>query len=68
MECKRPRKEYEEQIESFETENGFLGTTLPKNEIVEIEVSYEGTKIMKISMLISVISFTAFVIYIWKKH
>lgn len=55
-------------IESFETENGFLGTSLPRNEIVEIEVTYEGTNIMKKSMLISFVSFIIFAIYVWKKH
>lgn len=53
---------------SFETENGFLGFAMGKNDNVSLEVEYTGTKAMKISLLISIISSIAFGIYVWKKH
>lgn len=55
-------------IDTFETENGFLGIRLYEDEPVEIEVNYTGTKIMKISCLISIFSFISFAIYVWKKR
>lgn len=55
-------------LDTFETENGFLGITLEADEDIELEVKYTGTKIMKISMLISIISCIAFSIYVWKKR
>ena len=55
-------------IENFETENGFLGIVLEENENVHLEVSYSGTKIMKITTLISTLGTILFSIYVWKKH
>lgn len=54
--------------ETFETENGFLGVVMGKEDKAEISVCYKGTKIMKISALISFITLIIFCIYIWKKH
>lgn len=53
---------------TYETENGFLGCTLEKNESGNLEVEYTGTKIMFFSKIISSISFIVFLIYVWKKH
>lgn len=55
-------------VDNYETENGFLGITLDKNEEIELEVNYKGTNIMRISTLISIISFIVLGIYVWKKH
>ena len=53
---------------TFETDNGFLGIKVLKNDNAKLEVNYVGTNIMKISSFISFISFIVFGIYIWKKH
>lgn len=50
-------------LESIETENGFLGFVLGKEESGKLEVKYTGTSIMKISMFISVISTLVGIIY-----
>ncbi len=55
-------------LETFETENGFLGFVLDSNEEISLEVEYVGTKIMKISLLISFIGIAIFLIYVWRKH
>ena len=55
-------------IDTFETENGFLGIVLEANEDFEIEVEYNGTNLMKISSLISLIGIIAFSVYVWKKR
>ncbi len=55
-------------LNTFETENGFLGTVLGKEDKGEMSVSYEATDAMKISMLVSGISVIIFTIYVWKKH
>ena len=54
--------------ENFETENGLLGVKLNSNDKVTLEVKYTGTKIMKVSMLVSVIGLIVFCAYVWKKH
>ena len=53
-------------INTFETENGFLGIKLSSNENVQIEVNYKGTNLMKISLYISIISLLFFTIFV--KH
>lgn len=53
---------------TFETENGFVGIIMGKDDTAELEVNYKGTKAMKISLCISFISFATLCIYIWKKH
>lgn len=55
-------------LDTFETENGFLGIKLDKNETVELEVNYVGTKIMKISIVVSIIAFIIYCAYVWKKR
>ena len=54
--------------QTFETENGFLGIVMGKEDTAELSVSYKGTKLMQITAIISSISFIAFAFYIWKKH
>lgn len=53
---------------TFQTENGFLGTAMAKNDNAKLEVNYVGTKIMNVSKIISSISLIVFGIYIWKKR
>ena len=52
----------------FETENGFLGIKLPKDQEVKLEVEYTGTKIMNFTTLLSLISFIIFCVYILKRN
>ena len=55
-------------VEGFETENGFLGFAMGKEDNASLEVSYEGTIAMKSSLAISMIGFMIFCVYVWKKH
>ena len=55
-------------VQTFETENGFLGFAMGANDEVSLDVEYTGTTAMKISSFISIISLMAFGIYVWKKH
>lgn len=55
-------------IDTYETENGFLGFAMGKNDTEHLEVKYIGTSVMKISLIISLISGIAFIVYVWKKH
>lgn len=55
-------------METFETENGFLGCNIPANEKGKIEVKYTGTNLMNISKIISIITSIIFIIYVWKKR
>ena len=43
------------ELESFETENGFVGVKLPTVKNGTMHVSYSGTKIMKITTVISIL-------------
>lgn len=43
------------KLETYETENGFLGTTLPQMEEGVLELHYEGTILMKLSLGISML-------------
>lgn len=54
--------------ESFQTQNGFLGIVMGKDDTAELSVTYNGTEIMKLFAFISSISLICFCIYIWKKH
>ncbi|MBQ7409840.1 MAG: hypothetical protein IJW20_00465 [Clostridia bacterium] len=54
--------------ESFETENGFLGIAMGKDDSAKLEVDYTGTTAMKASMFISIISFIGLAIYIFKRR
>jgi len=55
-------------LNTFETENGFVGCTIPKNEKGTLEINFTGTNIMQISKIISTISLVAYTIYVYKKH
>jgi len=55
-------------VDSFETENGFLGFVMGKEDKVNLEVKYSGTFAMKISLLISIISSILLGVYIYKKR
>ena len=55
-------------LETFETENGFLGCQIDKNENGDLEVNYTGTKWMHISKGIAGIALIVCVLYVWKKH
>lgn len=53
---------------TFETENGFLGIVMGKDDSAKLEVDYTGTVAMKISMFISITSFIGLAIYILKRR
>ena len=55
-------------IFSYETENGFLGCTIPMKENGVLEVKYERTKLNKIASLISLGTVIVYIEYVWKKH
>lgn len=55
-------------METFETENGFLGVNIEPKEAGKLEVKYTGTKLMNCSKIISLIAFAGFLVYIWRKH
>lgn len=44
-----------EKLETYETENGFIGVSIPSLEEGSLKVHYEGTVLMKISSIISVL-------------
>ena len=49
-------------VPNYETENGFLGFVMGKNDKALVEVKYEGTSLMKKSIVISIISLITFII------
>ena len=55
-------------LELFETENGFVGFAIGPKDDGLLEVSYDGTMAMKISLCVSVISLIGFCIFVWKKR
>ena len=55
-------------INTFETENGFLGCDIMKQEEGELEIEYTGTSLMKITKILSIFALIAYIIYVWKKH
>lgn len=55
-------------MDTFETENGFLGCEIGKNENGTLEITYTGTKIMNGTKIVSIIAFLGYIIYVWKKH
>lgn len=54
------------KLDTYETENGFVGVTIPVLEAGTINVSYEGTFIMKMSRLISILGTIVFIGYVIK--
>ena len=55
-------------IDTFETENGFIGFVMSKKDTAHLEVNYVGTKLMRVSLIVSLVSCFVFAIYVWKKH
>ena len=55
-------------LETFETENGFLGCQIDHNEEGNMEIKYTGTKLMNVSKVISILAFMSYLIYVWKKR
>ena len=51
-------------LEEFETENGFLGVKLYKDD-GHLSVNYKGTKYTKISIVISLLSLIVFIVYVY---
>lgn len=43
------------KLDTYETENGFIGVTIPVLEEANLQVHYEGTILMKISAIVSII-------------
>ena len=58
-----------EEVESFESENGFLAISLPETSSSEVIVEYVGTNLMAISKIISGMTLISILIYeIYKKN
>ena len=56
------------EVESFESENGFLAISLPEMSSSEVVVEYVGTNLMFISKIISGMTLISIMIYeIYKK-
>ena len=54
--------------DTFETDNGMLGFILEKDEKANVEVEYIGTKMVKVSAIVSLIGFLVLGIYVYKKR
>lgn len=52
-----------ENTNYYETENGFIGLDLEKENSGEITVKYTGTTLARVSFIISIISLIVFIIY-----
>lgn len=52
------------KLKTYETENGFVGVTIPVLEEGTVRVSYEGTFLMKISRIISILGIIIFIGYV----
>lgn len=55
-------------LKNIETENGFLGVAIGPNDDGLLEVSYQGTTLMNVTLFISVVSLIGFVVFSWKKR
>lgn len=49
------------KLETYETEKGFIGVTLPTTKEGKLTIKYVGTKIMKISRILSLVSILVFI-------
>lgn len=54
--------------EYFETDNGFIGIAMGENEEAQVSVQYTGTRLMKISTVVSLLSAIGFVVFLKKKY
>lgn len=52
------------KLETYETDNGFLGITIPIMEEGNLEVCYSGTLFMKISSIVSILGVCSFILLI----
>lgn len=52
------------KLETYETDNGFLGITIPIMEEGNLEVCYSGTLFMKISSIVSILGVCIFILLI----
>lgn len=52
------------KLKTYETENGFVGVTIPVLEEAKLQVKYEGTTIMKVSIGISIFGLILLIIKI----
>jgi len=55
-------------LEVYETENGFLGVTIPTLEYGSLTVKYEGTIIMKVTAVLSILTLGILIWKIYKKE
>lgn len=56
-------------LKAYESDNGFIEIHLENGESGKVIVYYEGTILIKISMIISILSFTIIILYmVWKKE
>ena len=55
-------------LKNIETENGFLGVAIGPNDDGLLEVSYQGTTLMNVTLFISIVSLIGFVVFSWKKR
>ena len=55
-------------IDTFETDNGFLGCKIAPKDNGNLEIKYTGTNLMSFSKIISIVSLIIFTIYLWKKY
>ena len=58
----------EEEIEYKESDNGFISLCIPKGEKGTIQVNYTGTKLSKITLMISFIGTIGFIAYSIKEE
>lgn len=56
-----------ENLNTFETEYGFLGAQIPENTNGILQVSYTGTTLMKVTKMISLIAIIIFIVLVVKR-
>ena len=55
-------------LETFETENGFLGCSIEANEQGVLEVDYTGTNWMNFSKIIAIFAWIGYIVYVLKNR
>lgn len=53
------------KLKTYETQNGFVGITIPKTEQALLKVKYEGTVLMKLSFVASLLG--AIFLFLWSR-
>ena len=56
------------KLDTYETENGFVGVTIPVLEEANLQVHYEGTILMKISAIVSIIGVIILIILLFTSN